>query len=586
MHLTIPLKEWERMQPTNRGGPFGRGGFGPARPPEKAETKPAEKTGDRKPHGLFGFDFEYVPATLDIGGETYKNVAVRFKGSGTYITSQRGLKRPFKIDLDRYVPGQNFRGLKKLTLNNNVMDQTAVREVLAYGVFRSLGVPAPRTAYAGLTLTVPGKYDKEFLGLYVLAESIDKTFLKEHFGSAKGLLLKPERVGALEFLGEEWKPYEQRYRPQTEATAKAQRRLIDFTRLVQKADDKTFAAQIGSYLDVDEFLRFLAGNVALSNMDSYIGMARNHYLYLDPKTDRFVFIPWDVDLAFGTFLVVSSAEGLMDLSVRQPHPGRNRPIERLLADPKVYEAYKKHLEFAVTKAMTAEGIKKDLTVIRAVIDPIQEKEKKAVAARKETAAPFGGMFSRAPGVESFVEKRSASIRGQLTGERKGTVPTFRFGPPPGGFGPGQFMAKPILGAADKDKDGKLSKEELAAGVQALFKVLDAEGKGQLDEKAVAAGLDKVMPGPRPPGGRPPGGFPTLGERLAKVIVEKTGKDGKVTETGLLAAVAKLFAEADKDKDGKLVEREIVEAVNKLMPPPRFPPPGGAPPGAPPRPKTG
>ncbi len=576
MHLSISAKDWERMQPTNRGNPFG-----PPRPAEKAETKPAEKSADRKKHGLFGFDFEYVPATLQIEGATYKNVAVRYKGSGTYISVQGRPKRPFKIDLDRFVPGQSFLGLRKLTLNNNAMEPSGTREVLAYAAFRALDVPAPRTAYAALTLTVPGKYDKAFLGLYVLAESVEKTFLRDHFGSANGLLLKPERAGALEHFGDEWATYEQRYQPKTEASARAKRRLIEFTHLVQKADDKTFAEQINKFLDVDEFLRFLAGNVALSNMDSFIGFVHNYYLYLHPKTDRFVFIPWDVDLAYGRFLVVGSPEVLMDLSIRKPYPGGNRLIERLLADKEVYTAYTKHLETALAKILSVEKVKNDLAEIHRAIDPVVAKEKKAAAERGEPAgAPFGGMFNNAPSVETFVAKRADSIRGQLSGERKGTSPTFRMGPPPGGFGPGQFLAKPILAAADKDKDGKLSKDELQASVKTLFKKMDGEGKGELDEKAVAAGLDKIMPGPRPPGGRPPRGFPTLGEILAKVVVEKYGKGGKVTEAGLLAAADKLFAEADKDKDGALVEKDIVEAVNKQMPPPRFPPPGGGPPAAP------
>src|SRR5262249_303987 len=147
----IQPQDWRRMQPTNRGGPFGA--RGPGRPAEEGEGGPAPDGGDRKPRGLFGLDFEYVKATLQVGRQTYKDVGGRSKGSGTYITSQGGVKGAFKIDLDRYVPGQTFRGLRKLTLNNNAMDPTAVREVLAYGVFRSLGVPAPRTAYAELTLT-------------------------------------------------------------------------------------------------------------------------------------------------------------------------------------------------------------------------------------------------------------------------------------------------------------------------------------------------------------------------------------------------------------------------------------------------
>ena len=60
----------------------------------------------------------------------------------------------------------------------------------AFSVYRAAGVPASRTAYAELTLTVPGKYDKELVGLYTIIEQVDKTFLKAHFRNAKGLLPK------------------------------------------------------------------------------------------------------------------------------------------------------------------------------------------------------------------------------------------------------------------------------------------------------------------------------------------------------------------------------------------------------------
>ena len=54
------------------------------------------------------------------------------------------------------------------------MDPAKGREVLAFSVFRAAGVPAPRTAFAEVTLTVPGKHDKEFLGLYAVVENVDR----------------------------------------------------------------------------------------------------------------------------------------------------------------------------------------------------------------------------------------------------------------------------------------------------------------------------------------------------------------------------------------------------------------------------
>ena len=55
------------------------------------------------------------------------------------------------------------------------------REALACAVFRAAGIPAPRTAYAEVTLTVPGKYDREHLGLYTVVEPVDRAFIRDRF---------------------------------------------------------------------------------------------------------------------------------------------------------------------------------------------------------------------------------------------------------------------------------------------------------------------------------------------------------------------------------------------------------------------
>src|SRR5262249_9790639 len=148
--------------------------------------------------------------------------------------------------------------------------------------------------------------------------------------------------------------------------------------------------------------------------------------------------------------------GLMDLSIRQPQTGRNRLIERLFADEKVFAAYKKHLQKLVATEFTQARVKKDLAAINAAIGPARQREKKAADARREGGRGFGP-FGGGPGndLEKFVTTRAASIREQLAGKRKGTVPGFGFGP--GRFGPAQFLVKPILAAADNDRDGKLSK---------------------------------------------------------------------------------------------------------------------------------
>ena len=54
----------------------------------------------------------------------------------------------------------------------------------------------------------------------------------------------------LEYLGEDWQRYEDRYQPKTEPTGKQKRRLIEFTKLVNQGSDERFQKEIGNYLDV------------------------------------------------------------------------------------------------------------------------------------------------------------------------------------------------------------------------------------------------------------------------------------------------------------------------------------------------
>ena len=127
---------------------------------------------------LFGTEFPWAQGELTAEGKTYKKIGIRYAGEISYFASSQGLKRPLKIDFDKFGE-QQFHGLTSLQLHAMPMDPAKGREVLAYSVFRAAGVPAPRTAFAEVTLTVPGKYDKEYLGLYAVVESVDKPPTKD-----------------------------------------------------------------------------------------------------------------------------------------------------------------------------------------------------------------------------------------------------------------------------------------------------------------------------------------------------------------------------------------------------------------------
>ncbi len=515
VHLAISAKEFDAMQPAI-------GGFGfPGGPPPKKEEKKDDKKRDSEKN-LFGTDFPWVEGDITVDGQTLKKVGVRYSGEMSYFVSSRGLKRPLKIAFDKF-SAQQFQGLSAVLFHAMPLDAAKAREALAYSVFRAAGVPAPRIAFAQVTLTVPGKYDKEFVGLFTVVENVDSQFLVDRFGSDKGLMMKPFRVRGIDFLGEDWERYKGQYQPQREATKDQAKRVIDFALLVNQSTDEAFKERIDSFINVDAFLRFLAANALVSNLDSFFAAGWNYTLYLDSKSNNFAFIPGDLENTFASLSFMGTPEQLMDLSLMKPYPGQNKLPDRLLAIKDVNDRYLKLLKELSTTAFTKDRLLKEAELIGKLTKEFREKEAKAVAARNQPAPGFGGpggMGPQPPDIKTFTEKRTESIEAQLAGKSKGYVPQFGFGPPPGGAGntqpideksfrdtvqvPPEFEATlfaappkvnyPVAIAAAPtgeifvavDEQGSLGR---TPGGGKILRCVDKDGDGKVDEVTVFAKVD-------------------------------------------------------------------------------------------------
>jgi putative membrane-bound dehydrogenase-like protein len=509
LHLSLTPREYEALQPI---GGFGfPGGQAPPRPKDKRARE----------RNLFGVEFPWCEGDLTVGGKTFKKVGLRYDGNATWFASGPDIKKPFQIQLDRHVR-QHFQGLSTLNLHSGVMDTSRGREVLASSVFRAAGVPAPRTAYALVTLSVPGKYDKEYLGLYTLTENVDGRFLADRFGTDKGLLMKPFQVRSVEHFGDDWERYKGLYRPQSEPTKKQAERVIAFARLVNRAGDDEFNKEIDSYLDVDAFLRFLAANALTSNLESVFALGHNYYLYLHPATNKFVFIPGDLEFSLANFLLMGTADQLMDLSLTRPYPGANKLVERLLAIREVGDKYRKVLAELSKKTFTHQRLLRDIEVIEKTTKEPRALEQKATQARRKGPAGFGfpGGAPQAPNLRTFVRKRTESVASQLAGKSKGYAPRgFTFGPPgggrpaqaidertfrdvvkaPEGFDVSLFAAPPTvnypvaLAAAPTgelfvavDEQGSIGR---TPGGGKVLRCVDKDGDGKVDEVTVFARMD-------------------------------------------------------------------------------------------------
>ena len=379
-------------------------------------------------NGVLGYEFDWSRAQFELGGAIFTNVAVRYKGN---IGSLFGDKRSFKLDLNRFAKGQKLGGLDELAFNNLVWDFSNLSDALGYEFFRDAGVPAPRTAYAWLSASVAGQWDHKPLGLYLLLEPVDMRFVAERFGSGRTPVFKPVTYNLFADLGSEWSAYAAIYDLKTKATSDQLQRVIEFARLVSSATDPEFAAHVGDFLDLDEFARFLAGLVLLSSYDSILTDGQNFYMYLDPRSNKFGFIPWDLDAAWGEFWLATPAE-MARASIWHPWVGENRFIQRVMAVEDFRRIYRARLENLLARVFVPSRLHRRIDDMAALIrEPIAaesgfrlNKFEQAVGLKPLKSALGETRFglNHPPNqLKQFVEARAKWVRLQLDGKAKGMI---------------------------------------------------------------------------------------------------------------------------------------------------------------------
>ena len=224
--------------------------------------------------------YTYVEANVSIDGVVFPKVGIRKKG---FIGSQNHGRPSLKIKLNHVHKDGEIEGLTNLTLNNNQQDTSQVSQFMGYALFNAIGSPAPRCAYA--KVTVNGKN----LGLYSHVETMRTPLLKRAFGNSKGVLYE----GTVVDFHKEW---ENSFEHKRGDDAKGRQKIIALIDVL--AADEVTERAIAEYVDLDSFYRFWVTEGLLGFWDGYSGNNNNFFVYLNPETDTFHFLPWGADSLF------------------------------------------------------------------------------------------------------------------------------------------------------------------------------------------------------------------------------------------------------------------------------------------------
>ncbi len=224
-----------------------------------------------------------------------RNAAVRSRGAFTRNATKLGLE----IQFDRYTTGQRFLGLRSLVLDNLWQDPAMVREQVAMAFFARMGQPAPREAFCRLYI------NNVYQGVYAIIEALDSEFLVRSFGEGGGYLFEYKLVRPYygEYLGDKLDAYKAMFEPRTrrlEPDSILYSPIRDLFREVNEPVDAVWRERVDSYLDVEQFVTYVAIDSFLAELDGIIGAhsMNNFYLYRPAGTNRHSIIGWDKDSAF------------------------------------------------------------------------------------------------------------------------------------------------------------------------------------------------------------------------------------------------------------------------------------------------
>lgn len=392
------------------------------------------------------FEEQYVRADVWYDDELFPDIGIRPKGNSSLgqAVGFDNPRLPWAIDFNIFNRARTLYGVKKVFLNNGWSDPTLIREVLSYELFAEMGVPAPRSSLVDVWV------NDIHLGIYTMAEAIDASFLERHFENPTGNLYKPELVAArldwteseaynnintgifateqehhdpvlytniggapfinlLKALGEEdmvgaYESIEDpegnfarglppTRQPETLLEAIALKTnennpdysgLFRFLEVLNNEPDKVFLEEIEEVLDVEETLRFFAVSAVILHLDNYIGVGHNNYLY--EVEGRFTVIPWDCNMAFGTFNCGIDREGLINYYIDEPTSSamfRFPLVNRLLTRGKYLEQYRGYIQEFIEGPFNPENLLKRVDELAEMVEPYLENDTNKFYATKD-----------------------------------------------------------------------------------------------------------------------------------------------------------------------------------------------------------
>ena len=363
---------------------------------------------------------EYIPATVEIDGEAFRQVGLRAKGNNSLrLTAEYGLSRySLKLEFDHYTDG-SYHGLDKLSLDASFQDNSYLKTWLAFDIMEFLGVPTPLRSFVWVTV------NGQPWGLFLAVEEPEEAFARRNFGANHGQLYKPDYRS----LAEENADVHLRYTtdepedyPGIFENAKLDPSPADQQRLVDSLKTLDSGQRLEEAVDVDEVLRYFVGQVFVMNWDSYLGHTGHNY-FLYEEDGVISILPWDYNLAFGTYALgmtdpITDPNVLLNYPILTPAPGEymtKRPLyHQLMQVEEYFQQYQAYFRWFLAEYVESGKLSAALWQTAELIAPYVEADPTAFCSYEDHRLAVETL-------EQVCLLRAESARGQLEGRYPATL---------------------------------------------------------------------------------------------------------------------------------------------------------------------
>lgn len=185
----------------------------------------------------------------------------------------------------------------------------------------------------------------------------------------------------------------------------------DMQRVIAALKGLSEGTNLDSYLDTDTIIRYFVAHNFVMNYDSYTGtMLHNYFLY---ENDGVLSIlPWDYNLAYGTFMGANDSTSVVNYGIDTPLSGTTeaeRPIWSFItANDEYLQLYHTYFDELLTNYFESGDFDAEIDRVYQMILPYVEKDPTAFYTSTEFSQGYNTL-------KEFCELRAESIRKQLNG---------------------------------------------------------------------------------------------------------------------------------------------------------------------------